>query len=106
MYGSQFEIAYQYPDENSKFVLPPIEFSSWRVILFEPAWGGHILGIDIIVDLKGIDGSDLADFEFLDSILFFGMGEEGLVIDFLDLVDEVVEELAAGVLCHLIEIAH
>lgn len=68
--------------------------------------GGGVLGVDIVVDLKGIDGCDLADFEFLDSILFLSVGEEGLVVDFMDLADEVVEELAAWVLCHLIEIAH
>jgi hypothetical protein len=67
---------------------------------------GYLLGVDIVVNLKGIDGSDLADFEFLDTVLVLSEGKEGFVIDFLYLVDEMVEQLTAGILCHLIEIAH
>lgn len=36
--------------------------------------GPELLGVDVVVDLKGIDGRDLADFEFLDAILFLGEG--------------------------------
>jgi hypothetical protein len=61
-----------------------------------------LLGIDTVIDLKGIDAGNLADFEFPDPVRLLCGSQQGGVVASLDLGDEMVEQFAAGSLCHLI----
>lgn len=39
-----------------------------------------LLGVDIVVDLKGIDGRDLADLEFPHPVFLLGLGQQPSVV--------------------------
>lgn len=61
-----------------------------------------VLGVDAVVDLEGIDGRDLAYLELPDPVFLLGLGQQPRVVQLLDVRDEAVQQLAAGILSHFI----
>lgn len=59
-----------------------------------------LLGVDIVVDLKGIDGRDLADLEFPHPVFLLGLGQQPSVVQVLDVRNEAIQQFAAGIFCH------